>query len=316
MNVKKWTKVFLSLIAILMMITVMPVTYADNTQSQQNNQEFQATHATLVNFVVYLKQTLSDFDEYNFDDVLLENLQKEIELASTVTHRSTVVGTVEYSLGFLKFAYSSLLKDAIENEINTTHLLLKELDQLTEEDLMSLSWSDLQKQLENVTDAFDDVLQELDLLEIEFDNDSPEDEEQDENLEVLVIELPDLTSDLREIFDTLVDIREELVFSQSDILETSAEASDASDEIEVHEPVVHMNNVLEKQVVNHCPHNNDECLAVFLQVARHELRNLLINHDVRNVDPLTFENATKVLSGDDLDEIVKLHDRLLGSLES
>lgn len=313
MNLRRSAKAFLCFIAILLITTVMPVTFSDNTQLEENNQEFQATQAELVNFLMHIHQTLSDFNEYNFNEELLENLQVEVDLALIVAQRSTIVATVEYSLGFLRVAYSSLLEDAIENEIDATELLLKELDVLNEENFTPSTWNALQEQLESVAAIVSDTLQELNDLEIEFDNDSNEDEEQNESPELSVRELPDLTSDLREIFDTLVETSEALVSFSHDVLETSVGADYMSDEIETDKFTDRTANELS---LIYCSRHDDECLVALFQVARFELHNLLINHDLQHIDPLAFENAARVLTDDDLEEILETLERLLGSLES
>jgi len=314
MNLKKWIKTFLALIAISLIATVIPVTFSNNTQSEEYQQEFQATQAKLVNFLMHLYETLNDFDEESFNEELLEILQVEIKLALTVAQRSTSVATIEYSLGFLRIAYSSLLENAIEDEIDAIESLVYELNALNEEDFAAISWIVLQEQLENVEGVIDDILQELDELGIEFDNDSNEDEEQDARLEVSVRELPDLTPYLRECFDTLIEIHEALI-STYNALDVSGIAAD---EIEASESDNNINVINDSEEQEYyCPRNDDECLIALFQVTRFELHNLLIylNENIQNVDDSYFEselwnelqvsmhNAIEALTSDDIEEM-------------
>ena len=330
--------------AILLITTVVPVTFSENTQPEANNQEFQAAQAELVNFLMHLNQTLDDFDEYSFDEELLAKLQVEIDLAFTVAGRSTTIATIEYSLGFLRVAYSALLEDSIINEIEDIQLLFERFNELNEENFTPLAWDALQEKLENVTDIVNDSVQALNDLGIELDNDLDEDSDTDgdfgdgsdedsednldENFEVSVRDLPDLTEELEEIFKTLVEVHE-ILNSSYDALEVSVGAGYTSDEAETDNELIDntnnevssipqiVDNNLEEPGVIYCPRTDDECLAALFQVARFELLDLLLDHDTQQeLDPLAFEYATQILIGNDLEKMLEEIESLLDFLST
>jgi hypothetical protein len=310
MNLKKWVKTFLALVAILLIATIIPVTFSDNTAPDQHQQEFQVTQAKLVNFLMYLYQTLNDFDEDRFNEELLENLQVEIELALIVAHQSSSTATIENSLGFLKIASSLLLENAIENEMNAIESLVDEINALNKEGFTSFSWGVLQEQLEKVEEINDYVLQELD--ELEFVGDSDENE-QEAISEISVRELPDLTPHLRKIFETLIEIHEALV-SSYDALEVIT-----TDEVESDKSENNINAFHDSEHENYCPRRDDECRIALLQATRLELHHLLINinDDIENVNhsgletvlwnelQMTMQHAIEALISNDIEEMLK-----------
>ena len=310
MDLKKHVKIFLGLLAILLMATVVPVTFADDTQSS----EFKATQAELVNFLMHLNQTLTDFDEYAFNEELLDSLEVEINLALTVAQRSHTMATIEYSLGFLRVSYTALLEDAIEREIDLIGSLVNELDESDEH-------------FDRVTETIENTLEELEELGIEFNDDDADEEDEvtvDVDPEISVRELPDLTSDLRTIFDTLVETRELLAPSSETLgnldgsdLVSNETGTDASRSQRSSESQIRGND---------CPSNDNTCQAALFQIARFELQNLLITVDPRNADHVDLESellnaiqhAIRALTGHDVETMITALETLenvLASLE-
>lgn len=319
-------KMLLSLVAILLIGVVIPVTFSDHTQPEENHQAFQAKQAQLVNFLIHLFETLNDFDEADFNEELLENLQIEFELALTVAKQSTMVATVEYSLGFLRMAYTSLLEEAIADKVEATISLVDEMNTLNEGDFTPSSWMVLQASFTRAEAAIQEAQQALDALEIGLGGDSHEVNESDESPEILVSTSPDSTPHLRALFDELVEINGELASSYHE-LEASMMLETVSNEIEADEfddeifkAISDVHDESEEQKSS-CPRDDDECRVAWLQVTRFELHRLLMNiNDEIHQSSLGFElwnglqnsmqHAVEALANHDLEEMIIAHELL------
>ena len=199
---KRWIKLTLAFIAVLLMTVTVPITFSANTQL-----DIEEAQAELVDFVMYLSQSLEDLESY-VDEELLENLEIELISAATVAEMSSSLATFEYTLGFLRYAYSTLLTDAIASELTEIEYLLDEI-QNEEEDSSLVRL--MQVEIENAETISSDILDELDELGIELDEVDNEEDEEESNIETSIRDFPDLSLDLNDIFARLKEVNENLV---------------------------------------------------------------------------------------------------------